>query len=279
MTNQVQSAPGPLAVSEPWDLVAEGYALEAPATMLPFARHALDWVRPSASSRVLDVAAGSGILSLQAAQRVSRVDALDFSPRMLAELERRRAALGLDNVFAIAGDGQELPFADAQFDAAFSMFGLMFFPDRGRGFREIERVLKPGAAAVVSSWAPVAQSPLMTLMFGALRAADPSRQAPQTNLLSLENPELFHRELEAAGFGDVEVRPFTHALEIRNAAEYWDVMVRAGAPLALLKQRLGAPEWQRQSALALDYLEEQLPQPRLLETTAFLGFGRKPGRS
>jgi ubiquinone/menaquinone biosynthesis C-methylase UbiE len=276
MKQQAQPAPGPLAVSEPWDLVAEGYASEAPITMLPFARHALDWVSPGAMSRVLDVAAGSGILTLEAALRVGRVDAIDFSPGMLTQLERRRAVAGLTNVFAKQGDGQALPFEDAQFDAAFSMFGLMFFPDRARGFRELRRVLKVGGAAVVSSWAPVAESPLMLLMFGALRAADPTRQPPQTNLLSLENPELFHQELEAAGFQDVEIKRFTHAVEIRSATEYWDVIVRAGAPLALLKQRLGPVEWERQSALALAYLEAELEQPRLLETTAFLGFGRKP---
>jgi SAM-dependent methyltransferase len=178
-------------------------------------------------------------------------------------------------VFAQVADGQALPFADASFDVAFSMFGLMFFPDRKRGFAELYRTLKPGGVAVVSSWAPVEQSSLMILMFGALRAADPTRAAPQTNLLNLENPELFERELKQAGFRDVRVEPHTHSMEVRDPSAWWESLVRGGAPMALLKQRLGPAEWERQSQLAQAYLAEQIQAPRTLSTTAYLGFGRR----
>jgi hypothetical protein len=115
----------------------------------------------------------------------------------------------------------------------------------------------------------------MMLMFGALRAADPQRAAPQTNWLSLENPELFHREMDQAGFHDVEVRPFTNEVAIESAERYWDVTVRASAPLALLKQRLGAEEWTRQERLAKEYIGSVVKGPSTFGTTAFLGFGRK----
>ena len=268
-------APGPLSAVGPWDLVSAGYAAESASIMLPFSRRAIELAQPAASARVLDCATGPGVLALELAPHVARVDAVDFSPAMLAELEQRRRALQLDNVFAEVADGQALPFADGSFDAAFSMFGLMFFPDRGRGFAELYRTLKPGGVAVVSSWAPVEQSSLMILMFGALRAADPSRSAPQANLLNLENPEVFVRELQAAGFRDVRVEPHTHSIEVREASELWDALVRGSAPLVMLKERLGPSEWQRQSALARAYLAEQLPGPRTLSTTAYLGFGRR----
>ncbi|MEY2936700.1 MAG: Demethylmenaquinone methyltransferase, partial [Pseudomonadota bacterium] len=218
---------------------------------------------------------GPGVLALELAPRVARVDAVDFSPAMLAELEQQRQARGIENVFAQVADGQALPFADASFDVAFSMFGLMFFPDRKRGFAELYRTLKPGGVAVVSSWAPVEQSSLMILMFGALRAADPTRAAPQTNLLNLENPELFERELKQAGFRDVRVEPHTHSMEVRDPSAWWESLVRGGAPMALLKQRLGPAEWERQSQLAQAYLAEQIQAPRTLSTTAYLGFGRR----
>lgn len=277
MTNPAvsPSPPGPLATHGPWDLVAKGYAAEASDVMLPFTKHAIALAKPGPSARVLDVAAGSGMLSLEIAPRVQRVDALDFSELMLAELGQRRDAQGLTNVFTRVGDGQNLPYEDNTFDAAFSMFGLMFFPDRPRGFRELCRVCKPGATVVVSSWAPIDQSPLMMLMFGALRAADPERAAPQTNWLSLENPELFRREMEEAGFREVTVRPFTNDVPVESAERYWEITVRASAPLALLKQRLGADEWARQELLAKDYIASVVQGPGTLGTTAFLGFGRK----
>jgi hypothetical protein len=88
----------------------------------------------------------------------------------------------------------------------------------------------------VSSWAPVDRFPLMTLMFGALCAADPNRAAPQPNWLSLEN---------------------------------------SSAPLVLLKNRLGVSEWERQNELELAFLRERLTEPVSLGTTAWLGFGRR----
>jgi len=275
MTDPARPAPGPLSVVEPWDLVAEGYTAEMPNVMLPFARHAIDLAAPARSAQVLDVATGPGVLALELAPRVKRVDAVDFSPAMLEQLERQRTALGIENVVSRLADGQALPFADASFDAAFSMFGLMFFPDRAQGFAELYRTLRPGGVAVVSSWAPVDQSPLMMLMFGALRAADPSRAAPQRNLLNLENPEVFQQELEAAGFRDVRVEPRTHSLRVEDPVAWWELLCKASAPLVLLKHRLGASEWQRQSELAQAYLSEQIASPRELSTTAYLGFGRR----
>lgn len=267
--------PGPLSVSGPWDLVSVGYAAEAHAVMLPFSRDAIELVDPEPTARVLDVAAGTGMLTLEIAPRVARVDAVDFSKEMLARLEEGRKARELSNVHAGFGDGQALPFESATFDAAFSMFGLMFFPDRKQGFAELYRVLKPGARAAVSSWAPVERSPLMTLMFGALRAADPSRSAPQTNLLSLENASLFEQELRDAGFRDVKVQEFTHSVTVTDAETYWNTVTLSSAPIALLKQRLGPEEWTRQAKLALAYLREEIPSPREFATTAYIGTGTR----
>lgn len=74
-------------------------------------------------------------------------------------------------VFTYVMDGQKLE--NDRFDAAFSMFGLMFFPDKVRGLKEIHRVLKPKGKIAVSSWAPISNSILMQCLFGALRKANP----------------------------------------------------------------------------------------------------------
>jgi hypothetical protein len=154
---------------------------------------------------------------------------------------------------------------------------LMFFPDRPLGFREQFRVLKPDGVAVVSSWAPVDESSLMSLMFGALRAADPSRPAPQKDFLSLENAELFEQELKQAGFAEVAVLPHTVEFPPVPADELWDRMSRSSAPLVLLRRRLGESQWNTQAEVARAYLRQNLQgtnQP--LTSKAFLGFGRKP---
>jgi ubiquinone/menaquinone biosynthesis C-methylase UbiE len=270
------ASPGPLSTNEAWNLVAEGYAAEAPVMMGYFAQRAVELAGPAQAARVLDVAAGSGVLTLAVAALVAQVDAIDFSPNMLAQLAERQAALGIQNVTAQLGDGQALPFMSDSYDAAFSMFGLMFFPNRPLGFAELFRCLKPGGVAVVSSWAPVSQSPLMLLMFDTLRALDPNRAPPETNLLSLENPELFDNEMRAAGFVDVSVTPYVHEVTLTSAESYWTTVTRGGAPFALLRKRMGETEWQKQSQLATDYLKTRISGPLTLSSTAYLGFGRKP---
>src|SRR5262245_1905727 len=106
MTTPDRPAPGPLAVPEPWDLVSAGYAAESSGLMLPFSRQALALAALAPTATVLDVATGPGVLALEVAPRVKRVDAVDFSPAMLAELERNRRELGIENVFAQLADGQ-----------------------------------------------------------------------------------------------------------------------------------------------------------------------------
>jgi len=275
MSAETRPAAGPLSAVEPWDLVSANYAADSPAFMLPFIRRAIEWAAPAATARVIDVAAGPGTLAFELAPRVAAVDAVDFSPAMLAELERKRQALGFGNVRALHADGQALPLPEQRYEAAFSMFGLMFFPDRNRGFAELHRVLKPGGVAVVSSWAPVAESPLMQLMFGALRAADPKRAAPQTNWLSLENPDVFRAELTAAGFRDVAIEPLSQSLHVPDADALWEEMARWSAPLVLLRKSLGEEEWARQSQLARAYVAAQTNERRDFSTTAYLGFGRR----
>src|SRR5512146_2611813 len=144
--------PSPLATPMPWNLVAPSYTDELVPMFETWARDALAVAEVTAGARVVDVACGPGSLSVLAAQRGARVDALDFSPVMIEQLERRVTTLGLTGITPRVGDGQALPYETGTFAAGFSMFGLMFFPDRAKGFAELRRVLAPGARAVIATW-------------------------------------------------------------------------------------------------------------------------------
>ncbi|WP_067468157.1 class I SAM-dependent methyltransferase [Nocardia amamiensis] len=266
----------PLAVAEPWDLVADGYAEFAPAIMRPFSARALEFASLSPASQVVDVAAGPGTLSMLAAEQVAVVEAIDFSEPMIGRLAKDAAAAGLTNIRAQVGDGQDLPFESDRFDAGFSMFGLMFFPERARGFAELFRVLRPGGTAVVSSWAPVADSPLMRMMFGALAAADPDIQEPQPNFLSLENPEVFESEMRGAGFEAVSIQRHSIALTFDSPAQMWETMVRSSAPLELMRHSVSVEVWAERAAVMQAYLAEKYRPNCPLSTTAYLGIGHKP---
>ncbi|HET9931360.1 MAG TPA: class I SAM-dependent methyltransferase [Polyangiaceae bacterium] len=269
---------GPLAAPEPWDLVSKGYAEEASYLMRAFSVRAIELMEPGVSARVIDVAAGPGTLTLELAQRVASIDAIDFAPAMIEELQAALVTRNITNVTARVADGQSLPFGDERFDFGFSMFGLMFFPDRPRGYSELLRVLKPGGRAVVSSWAPLMDSSLMRGMFGAIHEVDPNVPPPQRDPLGLENPDVLAAELTAAGFRDVAVEAVTRFVPpITSAEEVWHRMSRSSAPLVLLRNRLGESEWQRGTERARAFLERYLREnPGELSSTALLGYGTKP---
>jgi ubiquinone/menaquinone biosynthesis C-methylase UbiE len=102
---------------------------------------------------VLDVACGTGNATIPAARAGARVTGLDFAPALL-EIARERCADAMVEIDFVEGDAQELPFDDASFDRVVSVFGHMFAPDHRRTADEMKRVLRPGGAIAVASWAP-----------------------------------------------------------------------------------------------------------------------------
>jgi len=268
--------PNPLSTSEPWNLVADGYAETTMQMLAQYAEAAVAACKLKQGATVLDVACGPGTLALMIARNVGHVHGIDFSEPMLDIFCQHAARAGHNNITICHGDAQALPYSDEMFDAAFSMFGLMFFPDRSKGFSEIHRTLKPGGTIAVTSWAPVDQSPAMQTMFGALRAIKPDLPEPQRAVVTLENPEVFKQEMLDAGFRQVEIRSVTKSFPVASVPEFWESMVKGSAPIQMLKKSMGESAWQEKEILALNYLEEKLPStPTTLTSDAWLGLGIK----
>lgn len=229
----------------------------------------------SAGMEILDVACGPGTLSLMLHPVAARIDAVDFSEGMLKRLGNTIQKEKITNLHPQFMDGQNLTFADNRFDRAFSMFGLIFFPDRIQGFRELFRVLKPGGVAAVSSWAPFEKSPLMQLLYGALKAASPENPENK-NPLGLEDPARFQKEMQEAGFSDVKITEFQGFWEITDARKFLDSMIRGSVPIVIMKNELSEPEWQTKYQAMLQYIKNTLPPlPASLHSTAYIGTGVK----
>jgi ubiquinone/menaquinone biosynthesis C-methylase UbiE len=104
-------------------------------------------------SKVLDVAAGNGMVSLAAARRWCTVTSTDYVPALLERGRARAVAEGLPIEFMEA-DAEDLPFDNGEFDAVLSTFGVMFTPNQDRAAAELLRVCKPKGQIGLTNWTP-----------------------------------------------------------------------------------------------------------------------------
>lgn len=106
-----------------------------------------------AGDRVLDIAAGSGNAAIPAARSGGTVVASDLTPELFAVGRRRAAEAGVAVEWREA-DAEDLPFQDAEFDAAVSCVGIMFAPHHVLAAAELLRVVRPGGRIGLLSWTP-----------------------------------------------------------------------------------------------------------------------------
>lgn len=256
-----------------WDSVEAGYTDLFAPVLARYARAAIELARPGPDARVLDVAAGPGTLALLVAPEVRRVSALDFSPVMIERLQAQARTKGLGNVEAVVGDGQALPYADAEFDAALSMFGLIFFPDRALGLRELRRVLRPGGRAVVGSWAPLDPGTPPVVLSECLRAALGGPGSPPLEL-PLATPEAMRDALADAGFEQIEVSRVEHEFFAADVDAFWALHARANVLFAPLLRGMAADARERLAARVVGDLRDRLGGGEIrFQQTALLGLG------
>ncbi|WP_457939300.1 class I SAM-dependent methyltransferase [Mesorhizobium sp. 10J20-29] len=154
--------------------------------------------------RVLDVACGTGALTLAVAKIVGtngHVVGLDANPQMLAVARRKSIKIEW-----LEGMAEALPLPDKSFDVVVSQFGLMFFDNKSQALREMMRVLKPSGRLSVAVCDSVENSPgygtfalLLDRLFG--RQVGDAFRAP----FSLGDTGRLHEICREAGIEDAEI--------------------------------------------------------------------------
>ncbi len=129
------------------------------------------------SLRVLDVACGTGNVSLPAARRQANVTGVDIAPNLLVQARERALAEGLPIAFD-EGDAERLPYPDASFDLVTSMFGAMFAPRPELVAAEFARVLRPGGLLAMANWNPESFSGKMFAVSARHAPGPPGLPAP-----------------------------------------------------------------------------------------------------
>lgn len=232
-----------------WDRLAAGYdEYVTPAGNRVVARDALRRAGLRPGMRLLDVASGSGALSIPAARAGADVLAVDISPAMIARLKARARQEGLVNLEARVMDGHALELPDDAFDISASQFGVMLFPDLPRGLDEMVRVTKPGGCVLIVAFGAPAQVEFLTFFVRAIQSVVPGFTGLPANPpplpFQLADPEVLRRRMTAAALEEVRVGRGTHSIAVQSGRELWAWVVHSnpiGAGLvAGLTEKQGA---------------------------------------
>ncbi len=214
------------APPEAWDAIAEGYDRYVAPQEVDLANEALRLAGLQPGQHFLDVAAGTGGLSLPAARLGAQVLATDWSSAMI---ERFKARLRKEGISAGEGrvmDCHALDLPDDSFDVTGSQFGVMLVPDQSRALREMVRVTKPGGRVLLIAYGSPAELEFIEFFISALKVVDPTFPGipddPPPLEFQLADPEILRQRLIEAGLHDVRVERTAERPSFGSGQEMWD---------------------------------------------------------
>jgi len=262
---------------ENWDAASQGYAENvAPYLMESFAQAHIDRLELNGATETLEVAAGSGALTELLSRNVKCLLATDFSPKMIELVRSRISNAGLTNVEFEVMDGQALDVYDSSFDRAVCSFGLMLFPDRPKGFLELNRILRPGGRAVVSGWAGPDRFELFGLFHEGIQEAFPDfpKSPGPPPVLSLSDPGFFEAQMEEAGFKEVKVEMVTREMVLNDFSSVWAMLTVGAPPIKIILDKVGAEGKDRLHDALAHIIEKRFGNgPVVISNSATIGSG------
>jgi ubiquinone/menaquinone biosynthesis C-methylase UbiE len=236
--------------------------LLVPLLFEPFANDLAERVIKNGPGDILETAAGTGVLTRAIASRMplsAHIVATDLNQPML---DHAKSLVGRDDrITWRQADAQALPFAKESFDAVVCQFGMMFLPDKVRGYAEARRVLRPGGWLVFNIWDKISENDFADVVTEALATVfpdDPPRFLARTPHGHHDEKQI-RDDLKEAGFTEASIdavsarskacsprdvaiaycqgTPLRHEIETRDAARLEEATERAAEALA---RRFGA---------------------------------------
>ena len=228
---------------------------------------------------VLEIATGTGRVTRHLRQHLPgniRLIASDLSPDMLNVAKEKLA--DLNNIQYEIADAQNLPFKSNSFDVVVCQFGLMFLPDKQKGFDEIYRVLKPGGQFLFYTWERVDRYEIFKTIYEPIieffYPEDTSRlQTPY----SLHDVDQLKEYLTKGGFDSISV----DRVELKGRAENAADLVNGFFTFHAMGKEIEERDPQAFKDIA-KRMEEGIikrfsEKPVVCALAAFLGSGRKTG--
>ncbi|WP_300012803.1 methyltransferase domain-containing protein [Pseudonocardia sp.] len=221
-----QQAPGLEQIRDAWNAVADGFDRFVTPESMVLGREVVLRLGLRPGTRLLDVGAGSGALTIPAARIGADVVATDLAPAMIERLTARALAEGLSSVRGRIMDGNALDLDDDTFDVAASVNGVSVFPDMERGLAELVRVTRPGGRVVIAAFGPLPTVEFIVFCAGAVRAAVPGAMPLPTDPPPLPfqaaHPDVLRERMVDAGLREIRIDPFTWESAFDSARHLWD---------------------------------------------------------
>jgi ubiquinone/menaquinone biosynthesis C-methylase UbiE len=231
-----------------WDRIARGYDKTNTPTQMWLGNEGLGRAELRPGMRFLDVAAGSGALSIPAARIGAQVVATDQSPVMLELLGERARHEGL-GIETRVMDGHALELEEGSFDMAGSQFGVMLFPDMPKGISEMARVVKPGGRVLMIVYGDPHKIEFFGFFVSAIQSVRPDFVGPPMDPpplpFQLQDPERLRKELAAAGLKDIKVETITETTEFQTGADLWEWVIWSNPIAETVLEELGLTDSER----------------------------------
>jgi ubiquinone/menaquinone biosynthesis C-methylase UbiE len=193
-----------------------------PLLFEPYARFVAERSALLQPARILETAAGTGIVTRAVSEAVpqAQIVATDVNPGMIEFAAQRVSS---ERVAFQPADAQDLPFPDGSFDLVVCQFGVMFFPDKVRANKEAWRVLGSGGQYLLVSFDRLELNPVPKAAEDAIVALFPEDppEYMERGPFSYADPALIEQDLLAAGFTDIKVEtlPLASRVSARDAAQ------------------------------------------------------------
>lgn len=202
-----------------------------PLLFEPYAAILAERVRALGPKRVLETAAGTGIVTAALHRALPDADivATDLNPAMLAVAAEKMPA---GAVRFEPADALALPFGDGEFDCVVSQFGIMFYPDKAKGNAEARRVLRDGGTYLAVIWDRLDCNPVSAALALALVEefpADPPRFLERMPF-SYFDPAQIERDMRAGGFTHLTIEAVEASSRVDAHAAAYGMCV--GSPMS-----------------------------------------------
>ncbi len=244
-----------------------------------FVDYADDIARRAAAlnpKRVLETAAGTGIVSRRLRDHLPayvQLVSTDLSPAMIETAKTKFKPN--EQVSFQPADATALPFPDQNFDVVVCQFGVMFYPDKDKSYREVHRVLAPGGCYLFSAWDSHRTNAFGRIPHGLLARLFPD-DPPQFQAIPFSYTfDAARDSLISAGFADITAHVVRFEKNIGDGSALARGLTFGSPVVDQIKARGGVTPEQFHEALVAEF-QRELGNPGKMPIQATVYSARKP---